>query len=140
MKTRYLLSLLGGLLVFGCGVVAGAGTFLLLEDRACCTEIHEEYPMVTEETPTVEERDTLPGLEVHGECVVGGCSGQLCIDAQIARDMVTTCEYREAYACYGDAHCERQADGVCGWTMTEALRACLQSGGEDTVYSDLQVQ
>lgn len=56
-------------------------------------------------------------------CYVGGCSSQLCSDRP---DMVSTCEYREAYACYKTARCERQASGQCGWTQTEALRMCLQ--------------
>ena len=140
MKTRYLFICLGGLLVFGCGVAAGAGTFLLLGDHLCCTHSDEEYPTVTEGTSSIEAYTSLPDAEVPGECVVGGCSGELCTDSKTVSDTLTTCEYREAYACYREAHCERQADGVCGWTMTETLSACLQSGGEDTVYSDLQVQ
>lgn len=55
-------------------------------------------------------------------CVVTGCSGQLCADS----DRVTTCEYREEYACY-KAHgvCERDASGACGWRQTDALKSCL---------------
>jgi hypothetical protein len=56
-----------------------------------------------------------------GECRATGCSGQLCAD----RDLPSTCEWRAAYACYRTAQCARQADGRCGWTPTEALRACL---------------
>ncbi len=59
-----------------------------------------------------------------GACYIGGCSSQLCTDQQGA---VSTCEYREAYACYKNAVCERQADGQCGWTQTPQLQACLTS-------------
>jgi len=60
-----------------------------------------------------------------GSCVVGGCSGQLCVDASAGEGMVTTCEYREVYACYKTASCERQTTGQCGWTETTELTACI---------------
>ncbi len=59
-------------------------------------------------------------------CVVGGCSGQLCVD-ESQGDMPTTCEYREVYACYQTATCARQATGQCGWTETAELKACIAS-------------
>lgn len=55
-------------------------------------------------------------------CRVTGCSGQLCAD----EDLASTCEWREEYACYRSARCERQADGRCSWTMDPALRECLE--------------
>ncbi len=57
-----------------------------------------------------------------GECYVGGCSGQLCTDKP---GIASTCEYKEEYACYQGATCERQVSGQCGWTMTPSLSACL---------------
>jgi hypothetical protein len=59
-------------------------------------------------------------------CRSTGCSGQICAD----QDVITTCEFREEYACYQTATCERQADGACGWTATPELEACLGSFGE----------
>ncbi len=71
------------------------------------------------ETPIVEQ----PGKPVSlGGCYVGGCSGQLCSDQ---KDMASTCEYTEAYACYKTATCERQPSGECGWTPSASLVACL---------------
>jgi hypothetical protein len=58
-----------------------------------------------------------------GGCVKTGCSGTLC--AETGNDLVTTCEFRPEYACYGDASCERQPDGACGWTQTPELARCL---------------
>ncbi|HEY5921339.1 MAG TPA: DUF6748 domain-containing protein [Kofleriaceae bacterium] len=55
-------------------------------------------------------------------CYVGGCSSQVCSDRD---DVITTCEWRDEYACYQTATCERQADGMCGWTQTTELLACL---------------
>jgi hypothetical protein len=70
---------------------------------------------------------------VAGGCSVGGCSGQVCGEASALDGLVTTCEYRAEYACYKEAVCERQATGMCGWTETPALRACLRGGGEQAL-------
>ena len=56
------------------------------------------------------------------QCYVGGCSGQICSDQE---GVISTCEWREEYACYQDAKCEVQTDGNCGWTQTAELQACL---------------
>src|SRR3989344_931009 len=58
---------------------------------------------------------------ISGACKVTGCSGQICSD----EDVITTCEYKEEFACYRTAKCERQANGQCGWTQTPTLQACL---------------
>jgi len=55
-------------------------------------------------------------------CVVSGCSGQVCAE----KPMITTCEWREEYACYQQyGVCARGPDGVCGWQETAALTRCL---------------
>lgn len=59
-----------------------------------------------------------------GGYFVGGCSSQLCSDEE---GMVSTCEYRQEYACYKTAKCERQSNGKCGWTPTSELNLCLGS-------------
>jgi eight-cysteine-cluster-containing protein len=58
------------------------------------------------------------------KCVVSGCSGQICA----SEPMVSTCEWREEYACYQTAECTVQADGQCGWTQTPELTSCLGGG------------
>ena len=55
------------------------------------------------------------------ECIVTGCSGQICASEQVA----TTCEWTCTYGCYQYATCEVQPDGVCGWTPTEAYDTCV---------------
>lgn len=65
-------------------------------------------------------KDAAP--DTAGKCYVGGCSSQLCTDQP---NMASTCEYRDEYACYQTAVCERQTSGECGWTETAALTACL---------------
>ena len=58
------------------------------------------------------------------DCFVGGCSSQVCSDQE---GVITTCEWRDEYACYqdADAKCERQPTGECGWTPTAELQVCL---------------
>jgi hypothetical protein len=60
-----------------------------------------------------------------GACAPTGCSNTVCAEA--GESIMTTCEWKDSYACYKDATCERQADGKCGWTDTPALQSCLAS-------------
>jgi hypothetical protein len=68
---------------------------------------------------------------VSPRCVVGGCSGQLCVSADV-EPPVTTCEWREEYACYDNANCTVQDNGACGWTATPELEACLAEATDPT--------
>jgi hypothetical protein len=63
------------------------------------------------------------GCEPEPACHVGGCSGQLCVGP--GDPDITTCEWRDEYACYKQAACELQADGKCGFTQTDALLKCI---------------
>ena len=59
-----------------------------------------------------------------GGCVIGGCGGQLCAPA--GKPSFSTCEWTPAYGCYqAVGECAMQADGKCGWTETQELKACL---------------
>ena len=67
------------------------------------------------------------GPMLSNGCAVAGCSGQLCVSADEADEIFTTCEFRPEYACYREASCEPQANGKCGWTETPELQQCLMS-------------
>ena len=97
------------------GMVFTEGAALILP------EVPEQESGPSEEVP--EEIPT--STPVSGGCVIGGCSGQLCV--QEGDPAVSTCEYRAEYACYSGAVCERQASGQCGWTQTPELLACLDN-------------
>ncbi|MBI2612768.1 hypothetical protein HYW59_03070 [Candidatus Kaiserbacteria bacterium] len=88
----------------------------------------------------VNERQMVPSSDemTFNGCAVAGCSGQLCVSAEEAGDIVTTCEYRAEYVCYKEASCEPQTDGTCGWTQTAELKACL-ANPPALDPSDLQV-
>lgn len=64
----------------------------------------------------------VPPKPLVGKCFVGGCSSEICTDRP---DMASNCMYREEYACYQTATCERQESGQCGWTETPELKECL---------------
>lgn len=59
------------------------------------------------------------------ECIVTGCSGQICA----SEDMPTTCEWTCEYGCYQYAECEVQVEGACGWTGNDEFDACLRECG-----------
>jgi hypothetical protein len=75
---------------------------------------------------TFKTEHTKTTADAKEGCFVGGCSGQICSNDPNA---LSTCEYSESYACYKSARCERQADGQCGWTETDSLKACLSKSG-----------
>jgi hypothetical protein len=58
-------------------------------------------------------------------CAVSGCGQQICGAAGEVEDMVTSCEWKEEYACYAASRCEKQANGQCGWTETAELNQCI---------------
>lgn len=68
------------------------------------------------------------------ECVIAGCSKQLCLNKAEAGNIMSTCEWRDSYACFQKlGHCEVvQGPGgqpACGWRPTSALLACLKETG-----------
>ncbi|OGY16593.1 MAG: hypothetical protein A2785_03300 [Candidatus Chisholmbacteria bacterium RIFCSPHIGHO2_01_FULL_49_18] len=62
-------------------------------------------------------------------CIVGGCSGELCVDAEKGPHY-SICLWKDEYACLKHAVCELQSGGTCGWTYTDAYNACI--GGSKT--------
>jgi hypothetical protein len=56
-------------------------------------------------------------------CYVGGASGELCTDSTGA---MSTAQYQDYYACFKTARCEKQSDGMCGWTSTAQLIQCTK--------------
>ena len=77
---------------------------------------------------SASEADDVKLAPISGQCIIGGCSGQLCVD-ESEGNIFSTCEWREEYACYRTARCERQSDRKCGWTPTSELIGCLRSSG-----------
>ena len=117
------------------------------ECAAAGNPVMESYPrqcrtpdgrvFVEEIAQQPEESTSTDAMQANG-CAIAGCSGQLCVSADEASTIVTTCEYRSEYACYKEASCETQADGKCGWTQSDDLKKCLASSPSMEVQGDLQ--
>ncbi|MBS3132551.1 eight-cysteine-cluster domain-containing protein [Candidatus Woesearchaeota archaeon] len=60
-----------------------------------------------------------------GDCATAGCSGQLCVKAEDAAGIITTCEYKEEYRCLQLTSCGCN-DGSCGWAQTDEYISCLK--------------
>jgi hypothetical protein len=96
-------------------------------------EINYESTTTTDTTTNLESEPATPvdiapiepakpvSTETGG-CYIGGCSSQICSDSQ---EVMSTCEWRDSYACYREATCERQTNGSCGWTESTELSQCL---------------
>jgi hypothetical protein len=66
-------------------------------------------------------------------CYVGGCSKEVCSEDPY---QVSSCIYKNEFACYKTATCERQPTGQCGWTETPALQMCITNASS----SDSNIQ
>lgn len=84
-------------------------------------ELSEGVGQGSSPQPIADDKNSTPPT-TRGGCYIGGCSRQMCSDDP---NVITTCEWREEYACYRQATCERQASGQCGWTETESYKQCL---------------
>jgi|GEM_PF-1437402 len=63
--------------------------------------------------------------QTDADCMRTGCSGQVCA----AQAVITTCEWRDEYACYADpaiTTCGCQGSR-CAWAQTSALQQCLDA-------------
>ncbi|OGN33202.1 MAG: hypothetical protein A3F98_03985 [Candidatus Yanofskybacteria bacterium RIFCSPLOWO2_12_FULL_41_8] len=99
--------------------VTATGVLVLRKDNPSGLPEHDDELRVNVRF----DLDNWPVSTELSQCKTTGCSGQICSD----EDVVTTCEFKQEYACYQNAKCERQSDGKCGWTPSEELVACLYS-------------
>jgi len=60
------------------------------------------------------------------DCLAGGCSGQLCIPRDEADSVVSTCEWRDEYACYREDDCICK-NSKCQWEGNEAFSECIKA-------------
>jgi eight-cysteine-cluster-containing protein len=58
------------------------------------------------------------------KCVAAGCSDQICTIDENAKDLVTTCEYKEEYSCLKFSNC-KFIDDKCQWEQTDEYLGCL---------------
>lgn len=92
------------------------------------TIVNKPTPLANKLPQMIFPSAVLNNLQHKGKCVVGGCSMQFCVDQKEITQLVSTCEYRPAYACYRNAVCERNRDsGQCSWKVDNQLALCLQN-------------
>ena len=72
----------------------------------------------------VTNRPLTTGCVRDDDCIVWGCSNHLCGLRDAVSDQVTTCEYRDEYACVNVTRCGCFS-GECMWQPTEAYESCL---------------
>ena len=58
------------------------------------------------------------------DCVSAGCSSQLCVGASESKGIITTCEYRDEYACLELSSCGC-VDNKCQWNENKEYVECL---------------
>lgn len=98
------------------GILVRPGGVLYISDDRAGVIYKVEYRPDASSAPSQSEK----------ACIQTGCSGQICSDEEI----ISTCEYRQEYACYKDAVCERGQNGKCGWRDTKALSMCIENAME----------
>ncbi|MEN9810173.1 MAG: hypothetical protein RLZZ488_1740 [Pseudomonadota bacterium] len=97
--------------------------FVAISACACKGPQQTQSPAV-EPSSTQSAADAKQAFTGAG-CARTGCSGHLC--APEGQSVVSTCMWREEYACYKTARCEKQSDGNCGWTPSAELTSCLDT-------------
>ena len=63
--------------------------------------------------------------KIDADCIAAGCSGQLCLPKDKAKDIMTTCEFRPEYDCLKLTSCSC-AQGKCNWENTTEYNTCLK--------------
>ncbi|MBX3040796.1 MAG: hypothetical protein KF789_08840 [Bdellovibrionaceae bacterium] len=95
--------------------------FALCFAMAACTA--EKSPSdSTSAAPAAEKENAGTGKS----CVIAGCSKELCLSAEKAEGLMSTCQWKDEYRCAQMMTCELQADGECGFTPNEKSEACLK--------------
>jgi len=59
------------------------------------------------------------------DCAAAGCSSQLCVGADKASGIITTCEYKEEYSCLKLTSCGC-INNKCSWNENENYLNCLE--------------
>lgn len=61
----------------------------------------------------------------NNDCAPAGCSSQICVSAEKASQIITTCEYREEYSCLKLTSCGC-FNNKCAWLENDNYKECLE--------------
>lgn len=131
---------MGGLLItIALFLMLGIGTtYVVLQNQRRLIPLRNDPVPGNKKVPNPEQSDSSSDQErlhlkpsssslpnqVITHCVIGGCSGELCV-GENDHALGSICMYKSEFACYKKARCEVQKNGICGWTQTTALQACI---------------
>lgn len=73
--------------------------------------------------PTVPAPPSAGFCETSADCVTGGCSGQVC-QSKTDEGAITTCEWRDEYACYNAGGCGC-VNSQCAWSAD--VLSCIEN-------------
>jgi len=127
MKPLLLALIFGVILMAGCmqNNDAGPTASPSVSVQATPTASVTATPSATT-TPTASPSVAVLKCQVDSDCVTDGCSGQIC-RSKLDEPVMTTCEWREEYACYKKDGCLCQS-GQCAWNA-ETIACVNGSGG-----------
>jgi len=89
-----------------------------------CAEIKQ----VSKEESMISGGQTQIGCQDDSGCIIGGCSGTVC-QPKSAEPIITTCEYKDEYACYRQIKCVC-INNRCAWDKTGAFDICVEEARE----------
>ncbi len=117
---------------------SGAYTGIILQN---CERIYTVYPNIwgspaidkynlikTDDKKPVLEKD--PRFVGKGCKIASGCNGKtICTISTNPDSMPSTCDWIPKYSCVKEysSRCEMQPTGMCDWTETPELRACIDA-------------
>jgi eight-cysteine-cluster-containing protein len=107
--------------IMGLGMMCGGIAGFVCETGLEC-KMEGDYP---DAAGTCVEADVPPVCMKDSDCVIGGCSGQLCSPKSVG-PIISTCEYRKEYGCYKMATCGC-VGGRCEWMGGADFDECLGS-------------
>lgn len=73
----------------------------------------------------IEKPVTDAECTIDSDCTAAGCSGQLCLPKDKAKNIMTTCEFKAEYECLRLTSCSC-VKGKCGWVESEEYKECLE--------------
>lgn len=104
--------------------VFGIATIWILLVAGCANQLVQSEEGKSNGTNPEGKGRTETTCTSDNDCMRSGCSGTVC-QAWDAEPTMTTCEWREEYACFKKIECGC-TEGQCVWQMTPEFSTCLE--------------
>ncbi|MBI2147031.1 eight-cysteine-cluster domain-containing protein [Candidatus Woesearchaeota archaeon] len=104
-------------------------SILILLVVSSCSPVPNTLPPSAISPPQSDDQPIRPAsCAADADCITAGCSGTICQSVS-ADPAITTCEWKEEYACYQDASCIC-VNKACQWGDQAGLDTCLSKHRE----------